>query len=129
VYSPQNAKNLPVLVYIHGGGYGVGDGREDLSNLINANDDAFVAVSIQYRVSIREQLVGCYLRRHSSAHLDSLLVTRCFEMASSMLACSISNFRYNGYKTISVSLAVIQRMLLYSEYLLEARCFVLSISS
>lgn len=50
MYSPRDAKKLPVLVNIHGGGYGVGDGREDLSKLINANDKAFIGISIQYRV-------------------------------------------------------------------------------
>jgi carboxylesterase type B len=50
VYAPHNATALPVLVWIHGGGYGVGDGREDMSRLINANDNGFIGVSIQYRV-------------------------------------------------------------------------------
>lgn len=50
VYAPQNATRLPV-VWTHGGGYGVGDGREDLSKLIYANDSGFIGVSIQYRVS------------------------------------------------------------------------------
>ncbi|KAJ4318195.1 hypothetical protein N0V94_004561 [Neodidymelliopsis sp. IMI 364377] len=31
VYAPHNATGLPVLVWIHGGGYGVGDGREDMT--------------------------------------------------------------------------------------------------
>jgi acetyl esterase/lipase len=51
VWAPHNASGLPVFVNIHGGGYGVGDSREDLSKLINANDNAFVGVSVQYRVS------------------------------------------------------------------------------
>ena len=51
VYSPQNATNLPVFVYIHGGGYGAGQGNTDMSPIINANNDNFVAVTIQYRVS------------------------------------------------------------------------------
>ena len=58
VYAPQNATRLPALVWIHGGGYGVGDGREDMSTLINANDNSFIGVGIQYRVS---------LSRHTSA--------------------------------------------------------------
>lgn len=53
VYAPSNATNLPVLVWIHGGGYGEGQGSEDMSAIINTNDDGFVAVAIQYRVSIR----------------------------------------------------------------------------
>ena len=51
VYAPPNATKLPVLVYIHGGGYGLGDGTQDMSEIINANDKGFVAVTIQYRVS------------------------------------------------------------------------------
>ncbi|KAL2195384.1 Alpha/Beta hydrolase protein [Corynascus similis CBS 632.67] len=50
VYGPPNAANLPVLVWIHGGGYGYGDGTQDMSEIINANDQGFVAVSIQYRL-------------------------------------------------------------------------------
>ncbi|KAM0803482.1 carboxylesterase type B [Usnea florida] len=50
VYSPRNATNLPVFVYIHGGGYGAGQGNTDMSPIINANNDNFVAVAIQYRL-------------------------------------------------------------------------------
>ncbi|ORY04947.1 carboxylesterase type B [Clohesyomyces aquaticus] len=50
VYTPSNASNLPVLVWIHGGGYGQGNGRQDLSAIINANDNGFVGVAIQYRL-------------------------------------------------------------------------------
>jgi carboxylesterase type B len=50
VYAPANASSLPVLVWIHGGGYGAGNGREDLSPIINANHNNFVGVAIQYRV-------------------------------------------------------------------------------
>ncbi|KKO97062.1 acetylcholinesterase [Trichoderma harzianum] len=34
VYAPSNASRLPVLVYIHGGGYGFGDGTLDISGKI-----------------------------------------------------------------------------------------------
>lgn len=50
VYAPANAENLPVLVWIHGGGYGLGDGQQDMTEIINANNNGFVVVSIQYRV-------------------------------------------------------------------------------
>ncbi|CAI4218847.1 unnamed protein product [Parascedosporium putredinis] len=50
VYAPSNAQNLPVLVWIHGGGYGFGDGSQDMTEIINANNKGFVVVSIQYRV-------------------------------------------------------------------------------
>ena len=52
VYAPQNKTNLPVLVWIHGGGYGAGQGNEDLSSIINANENSFIGVAIQYRVRI-----------------------------------------------------------------------------
>jgi len=52
VYSPQGATNLPVMVWIHGGGYGLGDGTQNLTNIINANGGGFVGVAFQYRVSI-----------------------------------------------------------------------------
>ncbi|KAF2033406.1 alpha/beta-hydrolase [Setomelanomma holmii] len=41
VYVPPRAnsnKILPVLVWIHGGGYGYGDGTQDMSETINANE-------------------------------------------------------------------------------------------
>ncbi|KAK3368698.1 Alpha/Beta hydrolase protein [Podospora didyma] len=50
VYAPANAQKLPVLVWIHGGGYGYGDGRQDMTEIINANNKGFVVVSIQYRL-------------------------------------------------------------------------------
>ena len=50
VYASSNATNLPVLVWIHGGGYGAGQGSQDLSSIINTNDNDFVGVAIQYRL-------------------------------------------------------------------------------
>jgi carboxylesterase type B len=50
VQSPANASNLPVLVWIHGGGYGAGFGRLDSSELLTMNGNNFVTVAIQYRL-------------------------------------------------------------------------------
>ncbi|KAF8858056.1 alpha/beta-hydrolase [Acephala macrosclerotiorum] len=50
VYSPPNAQNLPVLVWIHGGGYGQGNGGQDLGPIIATNNGSFVGVAIQYRL-------------------------------------------------------------------------------
>ena len=40
VYAPPSAKNLPVFVWIHGGGYGQGQGDADPSAIMNANYDS-----------------------------------------------------------------------------------------
>ncbi|CAF9926636.1 MAG: hypothetical protein HETSPECPRED_006377 [Heterodermia speciosa] len=50
VYAPPNKTNLPVLVWIHGGGYGLGQGDQDMSSIINTNDNSFIGVTIQYRL-------------------------------------------------------------------------------
>jgi carboxylesterase type B len=54
VYAPANASSsspsLPVFVWIHGGGYGAGSGRQDITSFITANNNSFIGVTIQYRV-------------------------------------------------------------------------------
>lgn len=50
VYAPAKAQNLPVLVWIHGGGYGLGNSVQDMTEIINANNKGFIVVSIQYRL-------------------------------------------------------------------------------
>ncbi|KAF2730933.1 carboxylesterase type B [Polyplosphaeria fusca] len=50
IYAPQNAVDLPVLVWIHGGGYGFYNGQQDQTELINTNNNSFIGVSIQYRL-------------------------------------------------------------------------------
>lgn len=51
VFAPANASKLPVLVWIHGGGYGAGySGAFPMANPISANGNGFVGVTIQYRL-------------------------------------------------------------------------------
>ncbi|KAF7550705.1 hypothetical protein G7046_g7937 [Stylonectria norvegica] len=50
VVAPPNAENLPVLVWIHGGGYGGGAGNADFAEMILNNDRGFIYVAIQYRL-------------------------------------------------------------------------------
>jgi carboxylesterase type B len=51
VWSPATTTEpLPVFVWIHGGGYGAGSGRQDLTAFINANNNSIVGVAIQYRL-------------------------------------------------------------------------------
>ncbi len=113
VYSPSNASGpLPVLVWIHGGGYGAGNGREDLSTIINANHNNFVGVAIQYRVSRipaskRGQANMCV----SLELLALCLQMRSSEMALSMLVFSISILRYSGYSHTSAYLEAMHRTL------------------
>ena len=78
VYAPANASSLPVLVWIHGGGYGAGNGREDLSPIINANHNNFVGVAIQYRVRI-SKASGSYWYSLSQAHSAFSHLTKSIE--------------------------------------------------
>ncbi|KAF7117473.1 hypothetical protein CNMCM5793_006455 [Aspergillus hiratsukae] len=50
VYAPPGASDLPVFVWIHGGGYGLFGAVYDPSPLMNTNNNAFITVEIQYRL-------------------------------------------------------------------------------
>ncbi|KAI7285568.1 carboxylesterase type B [Hortaea werneckii] len=51
VYAPANASRpLPVFYWIHGGGYGAGDGSQDIGNITRIAGNDFVSVVIQYRL-------------------------------------------------------------------------------
>ena len=78
VYAPQNATNLPVLVWIHGGGYGMGQGNQDMSSIINANHNNFIAVAIQYRVRTLDQLYY----NITDLNCSSVLLVSCLRMRS-----------------------------------------------
>ncbi|KAK4500993.1 hypothetical protein PRZ48_006799 [Zasmidium cellare] len=52
VWAPAQASDekLPVMLWIHGGGYGFGNGQYDFSDIINTNNNSFIGVAIQYRL-------------------------------------------------------------------------------
>ncbi|KAK4502914.1 hypothetical protein PRZ48_006341 [Zasmidium cellare] len=52
VWSPNTVtRSLPVVVWIHGGGYGAGSaGTVSLDTIVSTNNNTFVAVAIQYRL-------------------------------------------------------------------------------
>lgn len=64
VYAPANGVNLPVLVWIHGGGYGFYNGQQDMSSIINTNDNSFIGVGIQYRLGAFGFLSSDELKRN-----------------------------------------------------------------
>ncbi|KAI0376189.1 alpha/beta-hydrolase [Hypomontagnella monticulosa] len=50
VLGPPNKTMLPVLVWIHGGGYGLLNGAVDPSPVMHTNGNSFIIVTIQYRL-------------------------------------------------------------------------------
>ncbi|ROV86928.1 hypothetical protein VMCG_10904 [Cytospora schulzeri] len=50
VFARPGAKNLPVMVWIHGGGYGTGQGNNEFWELLGTNTNDFIFVLIQYRL-------------------------------------------------------------------------------
>ena len=50
VLAPPDAKDLPVLVWIHGGGYAGGSADVEMTEMIRTNGNGFVYVAIQYRL-------------------------------------------------------------------------------
>ncbi|KAI1822158.1 carboxylesterase [Xylaria intraflava] len=50
VVAPANRQKLPVLVYIHGGGYGVGNNRMEFTEPVRTSGNSYISVSIAYRL-------------------------------------------------------------------------------
>ncbi|KAI1153431.1 carboxylesterase family protein [Nemania diffusa] len=50
VMAPANRTKLPVMVWIHGGGYGQGNNQVELGQQIRTNGNSYIAVSIAYRL-------------------------------------------------------------------------------
>jgi acetyl esterase/lipase len=50
IYAPKNAKNLPVMIYVHGGAWQGGDKRSLAAAPGSFNGQGFVFVSVNYRL-------------------------------------------------------------------------------
>jgi arylformamidase len=50
VYAPKDAKNLPVMIYIHGGGWRTGDKRSTHTKPAYFTERGYVFVSLNYRL-------------------------------------------------------------------------------
>lgn len=101
------AGSLPVLVWIHGGGYGAGSARVDLSTIINANEGAFVGVSIQYRLGAFGFLAGDEVYRRGEVNagiLDQQFALKWVQANIGIFGGNASQVTIAG-ESVSVSLA------------------------
>ena len=56
IHSPANAQNAPIVMWIHGGGYTIGDKANQMNNKISLfNEQGWVLVSVNYRLSTPEK--------------------------------------------------------------------------
>ena len=72
VFAAPNASSLPVFVWIHGGGYGAGQGNQQVSTLMGNNSDGFVSVVIQYRLGAFGFLSGDEVHTFGTANAGLL---------------------------------------------------------
>ncbi|EHK47289.1 uncharacterized protein TrAtP1_010045 [Trichoderma atroviride] len=72
VYAPPQAKDLPVFVWIHGGGYSVFSATYNPSSMINDNDNGFITVEIQYRLGAFGQLASADVQQHGKLNVGLL---------------------------------------------------------
>lgn len=68
VIAPPAAQELPVLFFIHGGGYGSGNEALVFNDLMKNNGNGFVYVSIQYRLGAFGFLSSAAVHRHGVAN-------------------------------------------------------------
>ncbi|CAN9353544.1 unnamed protein product [Alternaria sp. RS040] len=73
VYAPANAKNLPVFLWIHGGGYGLFSASGlDPSDFMTTNHNGFISVIIQYRLGAFGFLSSSEVKDHGALNAGLL---------------------------------------------------------
>ncbi|KAL7893989.1 Alpha/Beta hydrolase protein [Trichoderma sp. SZMC 28014] len=72
VYAPPQAKDLPVFVWIHGGGYSVFSADYNPSSMIDDNNNGFITVEIQYRLGAFGQLASADVQQHGKLNVGLL---------------------------------------------------------
>lgn len=72
VYAAPNATDLPVLVWIHGGGWNVFGASYDPSVWLNTNDNGFIVVVIQYRLGAFGFLSSPEVKEHGELNAGLL---------------------------------------------------------
>ncbi|KAL4942779.1 hypothetical protein BDV06DRAFT_235224 [Aspergillus oleicola] len=72
VYAAPEASGLPVLVWIHGGGYALFGATYDPSAMMNTNDDQFITVEIQYRLGAFGFLASNDVKNHGQLNAGLL---------------------------------------------------------
>ncbi|RHZ64927.1 putative carboxylesterase [Aspergillus thermomutatus] len=72
VYAPPGASDLPVFVWIHGGGYGLFGAVYDPSPLMNTNNNGFITVEIQYRLGAFGFLSSAEVHKHGTPNAGLL---------------------------------------------------------
>lgn len=80
VYAPENAKSLPVFIWIHGGGYGEGVANtSDPSDFMRANGYNFISVIINYRLGAFGFLASDEIHRFGTVNAGLYDQTLTFE--------------------------------------------------
>ncbi|KAH8817012.1 putative carboxylesterase [Xylogone sp. PMI_703] len=72
VYAAPNASNLPVFLWIHGGGYSDFGAVYDPSVLMNTNNNGFITVEIQYRLGAFGYLASSDIKKHGQLNVGLL---------------------------------------------------------
>ncbi|GAA0674803.1 para-nitrobenzyl esterase [Sphingomonas insulae] len=70
VWAPANAKNAPVMVWIHGGALVTGSSREPMYDGRKLAERGIVVVSINYRLGVLGWLAHSWLSRESDRHVS-----------------------------------------------------------